>query len=103
LPNTTFARDLYENMRVGNINHCSFGFMLDDKGDEVRFDEQENIYKRTLTAIRELTDVSVVTYPAYKDTDVKPALRSIETVKKEQRKKELEIRLKKHSILNNIW
>ncbi|MBO8818189.1 HK97 family phage prohead protease, partial [Staphylococcus aureus] len=58
---------------------------------------------RTLTAIRELTDVSVVTYPAYKDTDVKPALRSIETVKKEQRKKELEIRLKKHSILNNIW
>ncbi|HDH1614590.1 TPA: HK97 family phage prohead protease, partial [Staphylococcus aureus] len=31
------------------------------------------------------------------------ALRSIETVKKEQRKKELEIRLKKHSILNNIW
>ena len=69
----------------------------------MRFDEQENIYKRTLTAIRELTDVSVVTYPAYKDTDVKPALRSIETVKKEQRKKELEIRLKKHSILNNIW
>ncbi|WRN54597.1 HK97 family phage prohead protease [Staphylococcus aureus] len=103
LPNTTFARDLYENMRVGNINQCSFGFMLDDKGDEVRFDEQENIYKRTLTAIRELTDVSVVTYPAYKDTDVKPALRHIETVKKEQRKKELEIRLKKHSILNNIW
>lgn len=82
LPNTTFARDLYENMRVGNINQCSFGFMLDDKGDEVRFDEQENIYKRTLTAIRELTDVSVVTYPAYKDTDVKPALRSIETVKR---------------------
>lgn len=103
LPNTTFARDLYENMRVGNINQCSFGFMLDDKGDEMRFDEQENIYKRTLTAIRKLTDVSVVTYPAYKDTDVKPALRSIESIKKEQRKKELELRLKKHSILNKIW
>ncbi|MGT2610273.1 HK97 family phage prohead protease [Staphylococcus aureus] len=43
---------------------------------------KKTIYKRTLTAIRELTDVSVVTYPAYKDTDVKPALRSIETVKK---------------------
>ncbi|MCE3491056.1 HK97 family phage prohead protease, partial [Staphylococcus aureus] len=84
-------------------NQCSFGFMLDDKGDEMRFDEQENIYKRTLTAIRKLTDVSVVTYPAYKDTDVKPALRSIESIKKEQRKKELELRLKKHSILNKIW
>ncbi|HEA6283977.1 TPA: HK97 family phage prohead protease [Staphylococcus aureus] len=103
LPNTTFARDLYENMKLGNINQCSFGFMLNENGDEIRFDENDGVYKRTLTSISKLTDVSVVTYPAYKDTDVKPALRSIETVKKEQRKKELEIRLKKHSILNNIW
>lgn len=95
LPNTTFARDLYENMRVGNINQCSFGFMLDSDGDEMRFDEKENIYKRTLKAIRELTDVSVVTYPAYKDTDVKPALRSIENFEHEKRKNEIRQRLEK--------
>ncbi|EGQ3351225.1 HK97 family phage prohead protease [Staphylococcus pseudintermedius] len=95
LPNTTFARDLYENMRVGNINQCSFGFMLDSDGDEMRFDEKEGIYKRTLKAIRELTDVSVVTYPAYKDTDVKPALRSIENFKHEKRKNEIRQRLEK--------
>lgn len=95
LPNTTFARDLYENMRVGNINQCSFGFMLDADGDEMRFDEKENIYKRTLKAIRELTDVSVVTYPAYKDTDVKPAIRSIENFEHEKRKNEIRQRLEK--------
>ena len=63
----------------------------------MRFDEQENIYKRTLTAIRKLTDVSVVTYPAYKDTDVKPALRSIESIKKSNVKR---IRIKTKETLN---
>ncbi|MCO4356284.1 HK97 family phage prohead protease, partial [Staphylococcus agnetis] len=52
--------------------------------------------------IRELTDVSVVTYPAYKDTDVKPALRSIENIENEERKKTLELKLKKHSITNKL-
>ncbi|MCO4363428.1 HK97 family phage prohead protease, partial [Staphylococcus agnetis] len=52
--------------------------------------------------IRELTDVSVVTYPAYKDTDVKPALRSIENIENEERKKTLELKLKKHSIKNKL-
>lgn len=103
LPNTTFARDLYENMRVGNINQCSFGFILDQKGDEMRFDEKEGIYKRTLNAISQLTDVSVVTYPAYKDTDVQPALRSIESIESENRKQALRRKLKKHEIANKIW
>lgn len=103
LPNTTFARDLYENMRVGNINQCSFGFILDKKGDEMRFDEKEGIYKRTLNAIRQLTDVSVVTYPAYKDTDVQPALRSIKHIEDENRKQVIQRKLKKHAIANNIW
>ncbi|EGQ0541195.1 TPA: HK97 family phage prohead protease [Staphylococcus aureus] len=103
LPNTTFARDLYENMKLGNINQCSFGFMLNENGDEIRFDKDDGIYKRTLTSISKLTDVSVVTYPAYKDTDVKPALRSIENIEHEQRKKVLEIKLRKHEIANKIW
>src|SRR5699024_5623556 len=33
LPNTTYAKDLYENIRLGNINQCSFGFILDEDGD----------------------------------------------------------------------
>lgn len=97
LPNTTFARDLYENMRLGNINQCSFGFMLDKKGDELRYDEQEGIYKRTLKSISQLTDVSVVTYPAYKDTDVKPAIRSIENFEREKRKFKLRNKINEYA------
>nr|WGD95106.1 HK97 family phage prohead protease [Bacillus subtilis] len=33
LPNTQYASDLYENLRVGNISNCSFGFMLGKDGD----------------------------------------------------------------------
>lgn len=81
IPNTSYGKDLIENLRNGNVNQCSFGFNLGENGDEFRFDAQENIYKRTLKNIKEIVDVSVVTYPAYKDTDVAPALRSLDKIK----------------------
>jgi len=106
LPNTNYAKDLYENMRLGNINQCSFGCMLSEDGDEMRFDKNNNIYQRTLKNISQLTDVSVVTYPAYKDTDVAPALRSIEMIEKQNediaKKEELSQRLRKLQIENNM-
>lgn len=95
LPNTTLARDIYENIKIGNVNQCSFGFMLEDDGDEWTFDDEIRSYKRTLTKFKELTDVSVVTYPAYRDTDVAPALRSIKKMnfdfEQEKLKTELEL------------
>ncbi len=83
LPDTSYSRDLYENIRLGNINQCSFGFVLDEDGDTVER-RDDGLFKRTLNRIRSLFDVSVVTYPAYNDTDVAPALRSIEKVKKKE-------------------
>lgn len=83
LPNTSYAKDLYENIRLGNINQCSFGFILDEEGDA--FEKREDgLFKRTLRKIQSLFDVSVVTYPAYNDTDVSPALRSIEAIKESE-------------------
>ncbi|WP_239724553.1 HK97 family phage prohead protease [Mammaliicoccus sp. A-M4] len=83
LPDTTYAKDLYENIRLGNINQCSFGFILDENGDE--FEKREDgLFKRTLRKIKSLFDVSVVTYPAYNDTQVAPALRSIEQIKEQE-------------------
>lgn len=80
LPNTSYARDLYENIKLGNINQCSFGFTIEEDGDE--FERREDgIFKRTVNKIRSLFDVSIVTYPAYEDTDVAPALRSIKNIK----------------------
>lgn len=83
LPNTTYARDLYENVRVGNIDQCSFGFEVDKNGDELRFDKKESIYKRTIKAFKRISDVTVTSTPAYQDTDVSPVLRSIESIEKE--------------------
>ena len=87
IPNTTYGRDLLENLRNGNVNQCSFGFRLAEKGDSFKFDEARKIYKRTLKNIKEILDVSVVTYPAYKDSNVAPALRSIEKLKSEELRK----------------
>ncbi|OIJ29043.1 HK97 family phage prohead protease [Staphylococcus sp. LCT-H4] len=83
LPNTSYSKDLYENIRLGNINQCSFGFILDEDGDS--FEKRDDgLFKRTLRKIKSLFDVSIVTYPAYNDTDVAPALRSIEAIKESE-------------------
>lgn len=83
LPDTSYSRDLYENIRLGNINQCSFGFILDEDGDSFE-SRDDGLFKRTLNRIRSLFDVSIVTYPAYSETDVAPALRSIEKVKEKE-------------------
>ena len=84
LPNTTYAKDLYENIRLGNISNCSFGFILDDEDGDSFEKREDGLFKRTLRKIRSLFDVSIVTYPAYNDTDVAPALRSIEAIKESE-------------------
>ena len=63
-PNTQWARDLAESVKRGDINQCSFGFrtVRDDWRTADGFDE------RTLLEVR-LFDVSIVTYPAYLDTN----------------------------------
>lgn len=86
LPNTSYARDLYENIVNGNVDQCSFGFMLEKDGDELRYDKDAGLYRRTLRKIKRLMDVSVVTFPAYRDTDVAPALRSIRSVEDEKKR-----------------
>lgn len=88
LPDTTYANNLYTSIKRKDINQCSFGFILsEDDGDS--FEKREDgLFKRTIRKIKSLFDVSIVTYPAYNDTDVAPALRSIEAIK-ESEKEEL--------------
>lgn len=97
IPDTTYGMDLLENLRNGNVNQCSFGFCLADDGDDFSYDKEDRMYKRVLRNIKEILDVSVVTYPAYRDTDVAPALRSIESIKQDEvdAQKELEQRKRK--------
>lgn len=75
VPNTTYAADLLESMQRGDVNQSSFAFSdVDDK-----WEERDGIWYREIMQIRQLYDVSPVTYPAYSDTSV--ALRSLDKVK----------------------
>ncbi len=64
-PDTQWARDLMVSMRRGDVNQMSFAFTVLD--EEFSKEDGENI--RILKKVR-LHDVSVVTYPAYPQTDV---------------------------------
>ncbi|MEG7356864.1 HK97 family phage prohead protease [Bacillus sp. 0209A] len=90
LPNTQYATDLYENLRVGNISNCSFGFMLGKDGDSFTRDQETGLPLRSLRNISKLTDVSVVTYPAYEDTDVTIAKRNLQQYEERNRNPEKE-------------
>ncbi|MCV9884706.1 HK97 family phage prohead protease [Metabacillus halosaccharovorans] len=71
LPNTSLARDLAESMKRGDINQCSFGFFA--TGETWDYSAEPAV--RTVTEV-ELYEISVVSIPAYEDTEV--SLRSKE-------------------------
>lgn len=78
LPNTTLARDLSESLKRGDISQCSFGFIPTGES----WDWEPEIPVRTINSV-ELHEISVVSIPAYEDTEVslrsKEANKSIET------------------------
>lgn len=78
-PKTSYAQDLLESTRRGDISQMSFGFetLVDqwERGEDGKPDV------RTLLKVR-LFDVSPVTFPAYPDTDV--AVRSHEAFHQSQ-------------------
>lgn len=74
IPNTQVGNDLLENIRVGNIQGCSFAFTI--SGEEWKWGKNNEPDHRTITAIDNLYDVSPVTDPAYADTTI--AQRSID-------------------------
>lgn len=70
LPDTSYARDLVVKMERGDVDGMSFAF--DTRTDRWRTEDGEEI--RELIDV-DLFDVSIVTYPAYPQTEV--ALRSL--------------------------
>lgn len=64
LPNTTVANDLIESMQRGDINQCSFGFIP----TEETWDYNTDPVLRTVNEV-DLFEVSIVSLPAYQDTE----------------------------------
>jgi HK97 family phage prohead protease len=81
LPDTQAARDLRENMRLGNVDGMSFGFRVTKQ----EWDETGATPLRTIQEV-ELFEVSAVTFPAYEDTEI--ALRSLNDERSERETKE---------------
>lgn len=82
LPNTQYARDLYELVKRGDVDQCSFGFnILDEELEELA----NGGYRWRIKEI-DLHEISVVTFPAYENTSVQARTKQIEELK--QRKLE---------------
>lgn len=71
------AVNLYERVKRGDVSQCSFGFDILDEDVEYREGAP------TVWHIREvkLWEVSVVTFPAYTDTEVQARRDDLETIK----------------------
>jgi HK97 family phage prohead protease len=99
---TTLTRDMLENIKAGIINQCSFAFTIPDSDDAEDWEESEEDgvdYDRTIRKIDHLYDVSVVTTPAYPDTEVTVGERSKERV---ERLNQAPIDLEKRKLLNEL-
>ena len=65
-PNDQDAMNLYERVKRGDVDQCSFGF--DIVNEETEFRDDGSIHW-TITEV-DLGEVSVCTFPAYKETNV---------------------------------
>lgn len=81
-PDTSYARDAAVSLERGDLHQMSFAFNVRDGGEEVTTLKNGSTLRR-LTDV-ELSDVSIVAYPAYTSTDA--ALRAFEARCAEQAK-----------------
>lgn len=73
-PNDTDAMNLYERVKRGDVDQCSFGFNIVREDTEWRDD---GTVKWTIQEV-DLHEVSVVTFPAYEDTGVLARQKQVE-------------------------
>jgi len=93
-PNDMDAVNLYERVKRGDVDQCSFGFNIVREETDWRDDGS---VEWTIKEI-DLHEVSVCTFPAYEETGVQARMDEVEQHKSrqfEQRKKQLKGRLNK--------
>jgi uncharacterized protein len=84
-PDTSYAHDLLENLKRGDITQSSFGFSVEkDAWNE----DADGGVVRTILKVARLYDVSPVTFPAYPDADV--AMRGLEEFLNSKTEKQIE-------------
>lgn len=86
------AMNLYYRVQRGDVDQCSFGFNILD--EEYQYRENGEVLIRLKKV--DLHEVSICTFPAYKDTSVKVRQKDIE----EHKTRQLEIR--KNQLMNKL-
>ena len=81
LPNTTYANDLAELMKRGDVNQSSFAFLI----EKDRWEQRDGTTYRIIEKVSRLLDVSPVSQPAYPDS-TSELRRDLETETKEEAK-----------------
>ncbi len=82
LPNTTYANDLIELMKRGDVNQSSFAFLI----EKDRWEQRDGVTYRIIEKVSRLLDVSPVAQPAYPDATSELKRRELETENKEEAK-----------------
>ena len=77
-PNDSDAVNLYERVKRGDVDQCSFGFEIVKEDSEFRDDGSVHF---TIREVR-LYEVSVVTFPAYSETSVSARKRDVAEIQK---------------------
>ncbi|MCC3257487.1 HK97 family phage prohead protease [Paenibacillus polymyxa] len=93
-PNDSDAVNMYERVKRGDVDQCSFGFSILKEDTDWRDD---GTVKWTIREV-DLHEVSVCTFPAYADTGVQARKSEVEQHRErqlQQRKHQLKARLKR--------
>ena len=82
-PNDQDAVNLYERVKRGDVDQCSFGFDIINEDTEVRDDGSVHWTIREV----KLYEVSVVTFPAYTETSISARKKDFEEIQKRETEK----------------
>lgn len=80
-PNDSDAMNLYERVKRGDVDQCSFGFDIVKEDTEIRDDGSIHW---TIQEVR-LYEVSVCTFPAYEDTAVSVRRKDYDAIKEKKK------------------
>lgn len=90
LPNTQYARDIYNLIESGLVDGMSFGFVCSDQVNP-------ETLTRTITHIDELYEITITPFPAYKEASVIVQKERLEKEKQDELDKEKELEEQKQA------
>jgi HK97 family phage prohead protease len=82
VPDSTYGRDLANNIRDGIVLGSSFAFTVAPGGDAWAIEDGQSV--RTIRSVDSLLDVGPCTYPAYGDGGLEVAQRSLEQFRQQR-------------------